>query len=113
MVPIIAKPLEVGLKLCGIWPFGKYRLIGPSILLAAFVIIVPGQCWEVTYLMEDPLVLMDTMSDIIAEILVYVKLIIMWSNKRFFLHFNLYEKIAKKKFVLEPGVTTKIFFNVL
>lgn len=80
-IPIIAAPCELGLRVCGIWPFGKFKFLGPMMLIVSIGVALPSQCWETLYLKDRPLVLMDSLTDIIAELFLVIKLIILWTKK--------------------------------
>lgn len=81
-IPIIGRPLEYTLKLAGLWP-DKFNIVGPILVVSGFLTILPFQCWDAIRYLDDPVMLMDDLSDILPVILLYVKFSIIWFNKRF------------------------------
>ena len=79
---LINKTLEICLKVVGIWPY-SLNYIGPLALLSTLVTTLPSQCFNAMRLMDEPMLLMDSLSDILAEVLIFFKLFAIWSAKRF------------------------------
>lgn len=81
MASFINKSLEHCLKVAGIWPYGQ-NYIRQFILLSAIITTLPFQCWNTLSLTNDPMLLMDSLSDIITEILIFIKFFFMWINRK-------------------------------
>ena len=82
-IPIIGKALEVTLKIAGLWP-NQFNIIGPICMASAAVTLIPFQCWDALRTIENPVLFFDNLCDIMSEILLYIKITIMWINRRYF-----------------------------
>ncbi|NP_001177507.1 odorant receptor 67 [Nasonia vitripennis] len=80
MILLINKPLEYSLKLSGFWPF-EFNIIGSLALISTLVTTLPFQCWQAFNFTNDFVLLMDSLSDILAEVLIFLKLFAMWKSK--------------------------------
>ncbi|XP_058805761.1 uncharacterized protein LOC131672514 [Phymastichus coffea] len=77
---LINKILEICLKVSGVWPYSVH-ILGPFLLLSTLVTTLPFQFWKVLLLFDNPVLLMDSLSDILAEILILIKLFAIWKSK--------------------------------
>lgn len=81
MILLINKPLEYSLKLAGLWPSGIH-LIGVSIVVSAILTLIPFQ-FRLTFFMNAGFELvMDSLSHLIPELVIMLKLFILWKNRR-------------------------------
>ncbi|NP_001177506.1 odorant receptor 66 [Nasonia vitripennis] len=81
MIPIFNKPLECCLKVAGFWPY-DFNMLGPVAITSMLVTTLPFQCWNAFALTENLVVLMDSLSDIFTEVLIYIKIFILWNHRR-------------------------------
>lgn len=81
-ISIVYWPLEYTLRINGLWS-EKTTILGPIYTASGMVLILPFQFWNVIKSIDNPVLLMDSLSDVLTEIVLYVKLIIMWFNRRF------------------------------
>ena len=81
MILLINKPLEYCLRIVGLWPY-KFNILGPVTLILATLVILPFQCWHALNSTNDIVLLMDELSDTITEVLILIKIIIIWKNRR-------------------------------
>ena len=81
-ITIIHWLLEYTLKVAGLWP-NYFNILGPVVMTLVVFGILPFQLWDAVNLLDKPTVLMDSLSNVIPEIIIYTKLFILWSNRRF------------------------------
>ncbi|XP_058805759.1 odorant receptor 13a-like [Phymastichus coffea] len=81
MTLLINKPLKFILKLLGLWPY-NFNIFGPLILASSIVTTLPFQLWYALISSENPVMLMDGLSDMFAQTIILIKIFIMWKNKR-------------------------------
>lgn len=70
------------MKMMGLWPH-TFTIYGPGLILLGLVFMLPFQCWRAIKLFNNLPMLMDNLSDIGLDILLYIKLLVMWSQRRF------------------------------
>ncbi|KAJ8679626.1 hypothetical protein QAD02_015413 [Eretmocerus hayati] len=78
---LINKYLEILLKILGFWHKGSNSL-GPAIMMSTLITTFPFQCWKAYSMLNNPLLLMDILSDILAELLIFIKFFAMWAKKK-------------------------------
>ncbi|NP_001177509.1 odorant receptor 69 isoform X1 [Nasonia vitripennis] len=81
-IPMVYWPLEYTLRINGLWP-GENNILGSIVTASGMVLILPFQVWDAIKTIDNPILLMDSLSDIMTEIALYAKLIIMWFNRRY------------------------------
>lgn len=102
MILLINKPFEYFLKITGLWPY-DFHFVGPLAIVSAIISLLPFQFIKTLSLADDFLLMMNSLSDVLTESLILIKILILWMNKRlesFFFHLQYYI-IMFKKFFLE------------
>lgn len=74
--------MEICLRASGVWPY-SLNIFGPLVLLTTLLTTLPFQMWKAFLLLDNPVLLMDSLSDILAEILIFMKLFAIWMSKRY------------------------------
>lgn len=74
------KALEYSWKIFGLWPFDNYPF-GCMVLVSMVFTLIPFQCAHILAPIEN-FMRMDTLSDTIAELLILIKVFILFINKR-------------------------------
>ncbi|XP_058805763.1 uncharacterized protein LOC131672515 [Phymastichus coffea] len=82
-IPIIARPLQYTLKVSGLWP-DYFNILGVIIVMSALFTLIPFQLLDVWKEYDNIFIVMDDLSQISAEVLLYFKFLIIFWHRRVF-----------------------------
>lgn len=80
----VALPMQIGLRIAGIWPDASYGVLFRSAWIVTLGIIQTFQYWWIALHFEhdDLSYLLDALSVAIEYTMMLIKLIILWLNSR-------------------------------
>ncbi|NP_001177508.1 odorant receptor 68 [Nasonia vitripennis] len=81
-IPIIGIPLEYTLKLAGLWP-DQSNILGSIVMGSALVTMIPFQVWDTINVSDNLVMVMDNLSNILSEVLLYTNFIVLLLNKSY------------------------------
>ncbi|OAD59748.1 Putative odorant receptor 85b [Eufriesea mexicana] len=82
---MINRPLEYSLRLFGVWPDSSYQTLKTIVWAIIMLTFLVFQYWFcITHIMSSLTELLDGLSYALSNLLVFLKLIVIWLHKRMF-----------------------------